>query len=372
MLGLLTTAAWACPSRPFFAHRMITRWFAHSHNFETTYHAPVMWKECIDAMLEGSREEKGKRIFIDGTLGGGGHSAALLEHLESGDVLFGCDVDPDALETASQRLKKYTTSESESPCFVPVQSNFGQLASVLAEHLHPTTQEPITSGSIDGILLDLGMSSHQIDTAERGFAFMKDGPLDMRLGGAQSTSPFTAADICNEFDATEVSRILKKYGDEPRARRIAESICKHRPLWTTSDLVQAVAAVTPEFAKKGRRMGRTATLARVFQALRIFVNDEEKVLEDALLEMAPALLKPGGRLVVLTYHSMEDRATKRVLRDGSIHQVATRHKEKDIYGNYNGEPLPFRPKEKARKATPEEIERNSRARSATLRVGVRQ
>lgn len=352
--------------------------------FASAYHAPVMWKECLDALLAGrdnnDSDDRPPLVLVDGTLGGGGHAQAILTHLRAGDVLLGCDVDPDALATASERLAAYmgTTTDASSssgtalPLFIPVHSNFGDLAAQLPKVLHPATQEPLLPPglqSVDGILLDLGVSSFQIDTAERGFAFMKDGPLDMRMGQT-SGGHMSAADICNELDAFELKRILKVYGDEPRARAIAQSIGQHRPLTTTQDLVTAVAAVTPEFARKGRRMGRTATLARVFQALRIFVNQEDVVLERALMEMAPAVLKPGGRLVVLSYHSMEDRMAKRVFRDGSVRKKRT--DERDMYGNYNGSPLPFTPVGKAQKASDAEVEVNSRARSATLRVAVRQ
>ena len=349
-----------------------------------------MWKECIDALLltttdddddGGDDDEERARLFVDGTLGGGGHSQALLQQCRPNDIVFGCDVDPDALATASQRLAPYMHNDAPSskPLFVPVQSNFCQLAHVLPTVLHPVTGQPIlessSRGTIDGILLDLGVSSFQIDTPERGFAFMKDGPLDMRMSGNSSNndnSALNAADICNEFDVAELTRILKVYGDEPRAKAVAQAIVRQRPLHTTADLHAAVSSVVPQFAKRGRRQGRTATLARVFQALRIVVNQEDVVLEQALTEMAPTLLKPGGRLVVLSYHSMEDRMTKRVLRDGMVRTVRPADDQRDVYGNYIGVPRPFRTAGKPRKATDAEVEANPRARSATLRVGIRQ
>ena len=343
--------------------------------FDTTYHAPVMWKECVSALLgcdrfqarEGTGEGESV-IFVDGTLGGGGHSSAILQSLRPGDMVIGSDVDSDALKTASDRLKDYMGSKHEElPLFIPVQSNFADLVSVLSSLEHPITKEPINLvGEVDGILLDLGISSYQIDTPERGFAFMKDGPLDMRMGHHRS---LTAADLCNELDERELSRILKVYGDEPRARKIARSIIQKRPLKTTSDLVSAVSAVVPEFVKKSRRMGKTATLARVFQSFRIMVNQEDKVLEQALSEMCPTLLRPGGRMAVLSYHSMEDRATKTIIRDGTFHPTRATF-EKDIYGNLISD-RPFRGLGKPRKATDEEVEQNSRARSAKLRVAER-
>jgi 16S rRNA (cytosine1402-N4)-methyltransferase len=337
--------------------------------FASTYHAPVMWRECIDSLLACRRDDDEAPLhFVDGTLGGGGHSLALLQKLGPCDVVFGCDIDPEALSTASTRLAEYMHHDgSEKPLFVPVQSNFCNLATAVPKVLHPTTGEPIASeGVVDGILMDLGVSSHQIDTAERGFAFLKDGPLDMRMNSAGG---ITAADILNEFSVDEIRRILKQYGDEPRAKSISLSVLNHRPLSTTQDLVKAVAAVVPEFARKGRRMGRTATLARVFQSLRIVVNQEDKVLNQALMEMCPALIKPGGRLVVLSYHSMEDRATKRVMRDGTTGRRPD--DKRDVYGNYIGTPRPWKTLGKPQKAADDEVELNSRARSATLRVAER-
>lgn len=419
--------------------------------FASSYHAPVMYQECIDALLkrshnqpkkknkykdqssaaassspnESSMQEEGTRprIFIDGTLGGGGHSLCLLMNLSPGDILIGCDVDPSALATASMRLRDYIMDkkkkgrtvmgqdqEVDKPIFIPIQSNFRDLEEKAKELRHPVTGELLLFSSIDGsfvgvdgILLDLGVSSHQIDNAERGFAFMKDGPLDMRMWGGKwdnqakenqtnshektsfefverksgnTNGGLTAADVCNEFTEEEITRILKIYGDEPRARKIAKAIVDSRPLSTTGDLKEAVARVTPEFAKKGRRMGRTATLARVFQALRIVVNEEDKVLRDALETMAPALIRKGGRLVVLSYHSMEDRATKRVMRDGGVDmssKVIRDNSMYDIYGNHvmnddgtNGKP--WKVLGKKQKASSEEVEMNPRARSATLRV----
>jgi len=417
-----------------------------SQEFASSYHAPVMYNECIDALLkrshntsfnkknkypkqsktatdgENAEEDSSRpRIFIDGTLGGGGHSSCLLQNLSPMDILIGCDVDPSALATASTRLEEYLVKTSNDgngnaevgdndeakPIFIPVQSNFSDLEGNLRNLKHPRTGELLffddegTFVGVDGILLDLGISSHQIDKAERGFAFMKDGPLDMRMWGGEwdnqanvqdgdtagdfhfvankneASGGITAAHICNEFTQEEIQRILKVYGDEPRARKIAQSIVDARPLSTTGDLKEAVAMVTPEFAKKGRRMGRTATLARVFQALRIVVNEEDAVLRDAFEGMAPALIRKGGRLVVLAYHSMEDRASKRVMRDGLVDGSRSRGgTQRDMYGNEIIETegknaRPWKALGKKQKATAEEVEVNPRARSATLRVAER-
>jgi 16S rRNA (cytosine1402-N4)-methyltransferase len=352
-----------------------------------------MWRECIQALLDGSKpDQEGENatplVFVDGTLGGGGHCQALLESLRPGDVVFGCDRDTDALETATQRLSKYTKAENDSslPLFIPVQSNFAHLTrELLVQHYQKTCGDVdadqripnrfanLEDDGVDGILLDLGLSSYQIDTAKRGFAFMQDGPLDMRMG-KNFDGTLTAADICNEFDFIEIQKLLRIYGDEPRAKRIAISIIDHRPLRTTVDLQNAVAAVIPEYSKT-RRMGRTATLARVFQSLRIAVNQEDVMLERALTKMAPSLLRPGGRLVVLSYQSMEDRFTKRAMRDGTISLTEAHESnvnQRDIFGRYIGAPKPFRPLGKPIKASEDEVESNVRARSATLRVAEKQ
>ena len=356
-----------------------------ANEYSTSYHAPVMWSECIDALLQcerarldtQGRNEDRPLIFVDGTLGGGGHSAALLERLGPGDILLGCDVDPNALQTASSRLDGYRNHKGlEKPHFIPVQSNFGDLTKTLQKVLHPVTNEPIlrlgdeespesTSRAIgvDGILLDLGVSSHQIDTPERGFAFMKDGPLDMRMG-TDAAGGVTAADLCNELDAKELQRIFTVFGDEPRAKTIANAIVQNRPLSTTQNLVDAIGSVTPTFAKN-KRKGKTATCARIFQSLRIVVNQEDRVLDRVLADACPTLIRPGGRLVVLSYHSMEDRATKRIMRDGTLKKPMV---EKDMYGNITGPPLPFKPVGKRQTATDEEVAANPRARSASLRI----
>jgi len=354
-------------------------------SFASEYHSPVMHRECITALINCSprtttttnEEESNKqhpKIFVDGTLGGGGHSLGLLEKLNAGDILFGCDIDPDALATASKRLERYQNHDgSTAPLFVPVSSNFCDLVSALEKiphPYHPESSSSVLGGGIDGILLDLGVSSYQINTPERGFAFAQDGPLDMRMS-AQTETGLTAADLCNLWSEFQLKKLLKQYGDEPRSKMIARSIIEHRPLTTTQDLVAAVAAVVPQFSRQGRRKGRTATLARVFQALRIVVNREDEVLQQVLLEVCPKLVRPGGRLVVLSYHSMEDRLAKRVMRDGTIDPRAAFTQQRDVYGNIIGPPKPWKPLGKRRKATEEEVAINSRARSATLRIAER-
>ena len=299
-----------------------------SQTFASSYHAPVMYRECISALMECKRgksrllrndeneeDQHDRLIFVDGTLGGGGHSLAILESLKPQDILIGCDRDPAALKTASERLNQYI----KKGMFIPHQSNFRDLASSLktVEDFNGDLLWDKGDIEVDGLLLDLGVSSHQIDCAERGFSFSKDGPLDMRMDGSStSTQALTASDICNEWDEKSLTDILRMYGDEPRAKKIARSIIERRPYETTTDLINAVKAVTPEFAKKSRRLGQKATLARVFQSMRMVVNEEDTSLSDALVLAAPNVVRPGGRLVVLTYHSLEDRATKRIMKDG--------------------------------------------------------
>jgi 16S rRNA (cytosine1402-N4)-methyltransferase len=323
-----------------------------------------MCKQCVDALLQCHRAKSGESslIFVDGTLGGGGHSAAMLERLRPGDVLFGCDVDPAALNAASKRLAPFISPDtSKKPLFVPVQCNFRNLA-LISTIRHPITRVPIEG--VDGILLDLGTSSHQINTASRGFSFRLEGPLDMRMG----ENGLSAADVCNQFNEKDLCQIFLAYGDEPRARSIAQSIVKHRSLATTNDLVQAVAAVVPKRSKTLKRLGRSATLARIFQCLRIVVNHEDVALEKALTEMCPTLVRPGGRLVVLSYHSMEDRAVMRVTRDGSAEWSGYQEDETDLSKDQIGL---WKPVGKRRRTCAEERKLNRRARSAVLRVAER-
>ena len=284
-----------------------------------------------------------------------------------------------ALETASCRLREYI----DQGMFIPHRTNFKDLGSSLLS----VKEYKDAGGAADGLLMDLGVSSYQIDSADRGFSFSKDGPLDMRMDNSRDDQ-LTAADICNEYGESGIIDILRTFADEstPRARKIAKSIIDNRPLTTTTDLVNAVAAVTPAFAKNSRRMGRTATLARVFQAMRMIVNEEDSSLTEALAIAAPSIVRPGGRLAVLTYHSLEDRATKRVMKDGHGPWLSTAGinvsplldkrarrtvVEKDVYGNEVGPPKPWKMIGKPQKATEAEVEANGRARSATLRVAER-
>jgi 16S rRNA (cytosine1402-N4)-methyltransferase len=243
------------------------------------YHAPVLSQEVLEALLP----VEGKQ-FVDCTLGGGGHSELLLN---AGASVVGLDQDPDAVEYASARLSVFAEQ------FRAVRSNFGEVRAVLAA---------LGIEAVDGFLLDLGVSSHQLDTAARGFSFQADGPLDMRMN---PQGLVTAADLVNTAGASQLERIFKEYGEEPQARRIAARLVKDRlvrPFRTTLELAEAVEAVSP-------RRGRTHPATKVFQALRIAVNRELEVLAQ-VLEQLGGLLNPGGRLAVITFHSLEDRIVK--------------------------------------------------------------
>jgi 16S rRNA (cytosine1402-N4)-methyltransferase len=298
------------------------------------YHLPVLPRETASWMNAGPG-----KFIIDGTLGGGGHSEAMLE---AGARVLGVDRDPEAIAHASRRLERFGDR------FQSWQGNFGEL------HCYPEVQ----GGELaDGLLLDLGVSSHQLDDASRGFSFMREGPLDMRMGPA---SRMTAADVVNTYAESDLVRILREYGEEPQARRIAAAIVRQREktlFETTADLAQCIERAIG-------RSGKTHPATRAFQAIRIEVNDEFGSLRSAL-EKADRLLKPGGRLLVITFHSLEDRMVKQFFRDRSREWI-----DQPEWPEPRPNPLrTFRlPQPKAIAASPEEIRTNPRARSAKLRV----
>jgi 16S rRNA (cytosine1402-N4)-methyltransferase len=232
--------------------------------------------------------------YLDGTLGGGGHAGLVLEAIGKEGRLFGFDQDAVAIAAASQALAGF------GPGFVPINRNFAELAEALAL-LGVTT--------LDGFLLDLGVSSHQLDTAERGFSFQQDAPLDMRMDRSVARS---AADLVNHLSHGELAKIIREYGEERWAGRIASFICKAReeaPLVSTSELADLIKGAIPRKAWEERLHPAT----RTFQALRIAVNDELASLEKGLAA-AVSLLKPGGRGVVISFHSLEDRIVKQMFR----------------------------------------------------------
>ncbi|MEY3896155.1 MAG: rRNA ((1402)-N(4))-methyltransferase RsmH [Verrucomicrobiota bacterium] len=298
------------------------------------YHLPVFPAETGEWMAAGP-----DKFIIDGTLGGGGHSEIFLK---SGARVLGVDRDPEALAHARARLAIYGER------FSTWEGNFSRLQEI---------PEIRMGERADGLLMDLGVSSRQLDSAERGFSFMREGPLDMRMG---PSSPRTAADIVNQWSEADIVRILFEYGEESSARRIAGAILRHRavkPFVTTLDLANCI-------EKAIGRHGRTHPATKTFQAIRMAVNEELESLATALAA-APAALKPGGRLLIITFHSLEDRMVKRFLKHRSTPFL-------DEPGWPEPRPNPdYQFRLLARKAispTAEETSLNPRARSAKLRV----
>jgi 16S rRNA (cytosine1402-N4)-methyltransferase len=289
------------------------------------YHIPAMLKETIEGL-----DIKPDGVYVDVTFGGGGHSRAIMKGLQDGGYLYSFDQDADALRNAI---------EDERWTFV--HSNFRYLRNWMDYY---------GVEKIDGLLADLGVSFHHFDCPERGFSFRFSAPLDMRMN---QTAKRTAADIVNSYSEEELARIFYLYGELNSGRAIAKNICRARSqkaIERTEDLV-AASRIPAERSKE---------LARLFQALRIEVNDELGALREMLVA-ARDLLQPGGRIAILTYHSLEDRLVKNFLRSGNLEGTI----EKDFYGNNLS---PFTLIEKGREASPEEVERNPRARSAKLRV----
>ena len=305
------------------------------------YHTPVMLDESVSALVTNPQG-----TYADATFGGGGHTAGLLSRLQDGARVIAFDRDSDALENAP-----------DDPRLRLIHNNFRFIenyALQLAKEQDPETRDPAV---FDGILADLGVSSHQFDTAERGFSFRFDAPLDMRMN---PLAPVTAADVVNGRDEEELERIFCLYGEVENARKAARLVVAARalaPVRTTGDLDRALSPVLPKFAEH-------KYLAKVYQALRIEVNQEMRSLEK-VLEGCARTLKPGGRLAVITYHSLEDRMVKNFIRTGRTDG----REEKDVFGRM-ATPLeavnrkPILPRE-------EEVAANTRARSAKLRIAER-
>lgn len=310
---------------------------------ENVYHIPALFSESLDGL-----NIKPSGIYVDVTFGGGGHSRGILDRLGNGGKLYGFDRDLDALANVP-----------DSPQFTFVHSDFRYIRNFL--HYYGAEM-------VDGILADLGVSFHHFDSADRGFSFRSDAPLDMRMNQSGS---LTAADIVSDYDKESLERIFRSYTDLKRPGQIAAAIIKARgystrkngdsdsmkgysPIASTFQLVEAVkGAISPKSEKKD--------LAQIFQALRIEVNGEMDSLK-RLLEQSQKVLKPGGRLVVITYHSIEDRMVKNFMRSGNVEGKV----EQDIYGRVE---TPW----KVITRSPivpdaEEVERNPRSRSAKLRI----
>jgi len=296
-------------------------------------HISVLLEPILHYLLPAER-------VIDGTLGAGGHSSALLE-AGAGEVL-GLDLDPMALELAREVLERYGARAHV------VQASYWDMV---------TEARRIGWEQVDGILLDVGVSSMQLDRPERGFAFMQDGPLDMRFNPADDRPP--AADLVNFADEAELADLFYKYGEDPNGRRLARAIVTHRPYATTRELAGVVEQAVPR--RKGDKI-HPAT--RVFQALRIAVNDELNGLE-RVLPQAIDLLRPGGRLAVISFHSLEDRIVKQAFKLASTDCICPPRTPICICGHRASVHLLTR---KPIQADEAEISRNPRSRSAKLRV----
>ena len=292
---------------------------------EEVYHIPAMLSEVLDGLrIDPSRPQ----VFVDATVGGGGHSRGIAERRGKSSRLYGIDQDIDAY-----------ANRIDDERFTFVRSNFRYVANFMDYY---------GVEQVDGILADLGVSFHHFDAAERGFSFRYDAPLDMRMNSKQKLS---AADIVNTYSDEDLARVLYLYGEFRDSRSLAQQIVRKRSqqaILTTQQLLDSV------------RLKDKQDAARLFQALRIEVNDELGALRE-LLQASTNLLAPGGRLVILTYHSLEDRLVKNFMRSGNTEGTI----EKDFYGNAL---TPFKVIEKGRMASAEEVERNPRARSAKLRV----
>lgn len=296
-------------------------------------HVPVLLNAVLDSLLSAKR-------IIDGTLGAGGHTRALLD--AGVNEVLGLDADPMAIDIAHKNLADYV----------------GRVHIVHTSYANMVTEaNRLGWKSVDGILLDLGVSSMQLDTPERGFAFRTDGPLDMRFNPSGDRP--SAADIINLWDEAELADLFYKYGEEPHGRKIARAILKARPLWTTQALAEVIERANPR--RKGDKI-HPAT--RVFQALRIAVNDELRVVE-SVLPTAIDLLCPDGRLAVISFHSLEDRIVKQTFKLESTDCICPPRTPVCICGHKARVQLVTR---KPLIADDAEMAQNPRSRSAKLRV----
>lgn len=307
-----------------------------SDRYASDYHAPVLWKAVVDGLIT---DRNG--TYVDATLGGGGHAAAMLDALSDNALVLGVDRDDRARAEVEKRLDEAIR---------------GGRLNILAGDFADLSRHLEDAGvdAVHGVLLDLGVSSRQVDDRERGFSYLKVGALDMRMDVSQKV---TASTVVNESSEAELTRILREYGEEPKAARIARAIRADRPLKTTDELASVVRACVPQ-------RDHLKSLSRVFQAIRIAVNREIEALE-AVLHAATRVVRTGGRLAVISYHSLEDRRVKRFIRFGNFEGKPVT----DVYGNVLS---PWRPVTR-RPIVPgaREVAANPRARSARLRIGER-
>ena len=303
------------------------------------HHISVLLNECIDNL-----NIRPDGIYVDGTMGGGGHSLEIAKRLTTGRLIC-IDQDPNAHEAAGKRLAEYKDR------ITFVRDNFGNIADIL---------DSLGIEKIDGMLLDIGVSSHQLDEAERGFSYQQDAPLDMRMNPDR---PFSAYDVVNGYDEDELDRVIFTYGEERWARRIAQFIEKERenkPIETTGELVDIIKKAVP----KGARKDGPHPAKRTFQAIRIEVNGELEVLQRAIDDVA-ARLAVGGRLCIITFHSLEDRIVKEAFRKQENPCICPPQFPVCVCGK---KPLGRVITRKPILPSKEELEENPRSRSAKLRV----
>ncbi len=295
---------------------------------QTERHVPVLLQDAIEFL-----RVRPEGTYVDCTLGLAGHSSEIASRLGAEGRLIAFDRDPEALSLAKAKLARLANEMGpKTPRFTLI----GEAFSSIASHVEPAT--------VDGILADFGVSSLQLNEARRGFSFMADGPLEMRM---DTRSGPTAEQVVNEASERELADLIYEYGEERRSRRIARAIVRGRPVTTTGQLARIVAQAAPAM-----KQDRIHPATRTFQALRIYVNRELDEIK-ALMEAAPKLLKPSGRLVVISFHSLEDRIAKDALRDGA---------RQGIWNVLTKKPVV---------AGEEEVERNARSRSAKLRAAER-
>ena len=301
-------------------------------------HIPVLLQECIAGL---NIKENG--IYVDGTLGGAGHSREIVEKLSKSGTLIGIDRDTEALKSASEKLKDFKNVKY-------VHGNHDDIKRIL---------EDLQIEEVDGILLDLGVSSYQLDEASRGFSYMQDAPLDMRM---DKTSELTAEYIVNNYEEEKLAKIIYEYSEEKFSRNIAKKICEYRKdkkIETTKELTEIIEKAIPGFAKKEGHPAK-----RTFQAIRIEVNDEIKPLYNTVKNCIE-VLKPGGRLCIITFHSLEDRAVKEAFLDAAGKCICPGDLPYCICGYKSLGKIITR---KPILPTKEELEQNSRSKSAKLRI----
>lgn len=302
-------------------------------------HYSVMAGECLAGL-----QIRPDGIYVDATLGGGGHSSLIAERLLSGK-LFGIDQDRDAIQAASQRLAPFGER------FEAIKSNFSQLKPVLEAH---------GVYAVDGILFDLGVSSFQLDEESRGFSYRFDAPLDMRM---DRESPLDAYQVVNTYSKEQLTEIFYRYGEERMSPRIAAAICRQReeaPIETTGQLVKIIEHIFPP----KERYGNKHPAKRTFQAIRIEVNGELRILEQAVRD-AVSMLKPGGRIAVMTFHSLEDRIVKNTFADLATGCICDKNIPVCVCGR---KPVVKQVTRKPITATAEELQENNRSKPAKLRV----